>query len=200
MHRKIFLGGVEHTADFGLLENARVTIKSGVVTVSADLTGRTAGAEFEGLFHGKQSIEVLTGPMKEGPEGRPTPDYDIGPLVMAPGEELAIAKAKKKEEIKKAWEHEIAAVGMPIPGENFSVNFDVADALIWENGLTMTTEDTVMVRGIDNVMRPMTRAKALTISGLQKQHYAAMIKKKWTLQSQIDSAATIEAVEAVKWN
>ena len=189
MQRTITSGGVTRVVYFGVWENARVTIKGGTVTVSADLDGRTPDAEFEGIFRGSQSIEVLAGP----------DDVEFGPLEVADGELLAIAKAKKKEEIKKAWEREIAVVGMPVPGENFSVNFDVADALIWENGLAMAADDPVMVRGIDNVMHPLSRDKALTVPGLQKQYYAAMIKKKWTLQSVADSAQTVEAVEAITW-
>ena len=191
MQRTITIGGVEYVADFGMQENARVSIMNGIVAVSPDLSARSPGAEFEAIFRGMQSIEVLTGP--------PDENVEFGPLEVADGELLAIAKAKKKEEIKKAWEREIAVVGMPVPGENFSVNFDVADALIWENGLAMTADDPVMVRGIDNVMHPLSRDKALTVPGLQKQYYAAMIKKKWTLQSVADSAQTVEAVEAITW-
>ena len=106
----------------------------------------------------------------------------------------------KKEEIRAAWEREISVVGMPVPGEGFSVNFDVADAMIWESGLAMTEEDPIQVRGIDNLMHPLAREKALTIPMLQKQHYAAIIQKKWRLQAEADAATTVAELAAISWS
>ena len=44
MQRTITLGGVEYVADFGMQENARVSIMNGIVAVSPDLSARTPGA------------------------------------------------------------------------------------------------------------------------------------------------------------
>lgn len=109
-------------------------------------------------------------------------------------------QAMKKEEIRAAWEREISVVGMPVPGEGFSVNFDVADAMIWESGLAMTEEDPIQVRGIDNLMHPLAWEKALTIPMLQKQHYAAVIQKKWRLQAEADAATTVAELAAISWS
>ena len=189
MRRKITLNNTVHVVDFGTLESARVTIQNGAVAVSSDLNARTPNADFEGIFVGSQSIEILAGPE----------DVEFGPLEIGAGEALSIAREKRKDVIKKAWEHEIAAVGMPVPGENFAVNFDVVDALIWEAGRAMSTEDPVQVRTMENAMRPLPREKALTIPALQKKHYADMIQKKWRLQAEVEATTTVEAVEAVTW-
>ena len=113
---------------------------------------------------------------------------------------LDILKKEKIEEIRLAWRSEIDDVGMPVPGEDYRVDFDVEDALIWENGLDISTVDPVEIRAKDNTMHIMTREVALTIPPLQKQHYAQVLQKKWSLQKQASEAETIENIQAIGWN
>jgi hypothetical protein len=60
----------------------RVAIKDGHVSVSPDLGGRTPGAEFEALFHGRERIDVISGPE----------DCEIGPLSEPTLEDVKAAK------------------------------------------------------------------------------------------------------------
>ncbi|MDR3353934.1 MAG: hypothetical protein LBO21_02705, partial [Synergistaceae bacterium] len=111
--------------------------------------------------------------------------------------DLEAAKAHQKLLIKEAWEREISEVGMPVEGYDFRVDFDVMDSIIWEQGLAMTGDGTVNVRAIDNSMHAIPREAALLIPSLQRQHYAAVLQKKWALQAEIDNEGTVAGVRAV---
>ena len=197
MYREINVNGTPYLVQFGLnLTASRVTIKDGAAWVSHDITGRTPAADFEALFY-TDIIDVVTAPVLE--DGITHGNYKIGPLVSEDGDALDSVRIKKKEELRVAWENEVNKNGMPVLGETFRVNFDILDSLIWSHGLAMSQEDPVMVRGIDNQMYNLTRAKALEIPELQRQYYAEQIKKKWELQNAVDTAQTVADVEAITW-
>jgi hypothetical protein len=127
MYRNIEIDGVNHRANLGMLLDHRITIKGGEIFVSADLNGHTEGAEFEATFTGRGVIHVFAAPAPEmqevtasvpnpayiDPETTPDvpetieetrlvqgPDrYNIGPLVMEPGDDLKIARAPKLSSI-----------------------------------------------------------------------------------------------------
>lgn len=98
----------KYTADFGTNENGRVTIKDGVCTVSTDMEARTPGADFEGLFYGRERINILVDNISE--EGSLI--TDIGPMEYADEtDKLNVAKAKKRAEIAAArYEDEVAGI------------------------------------------------------------------------------------------
>jgi len=109
-------------------------------------------------------------------------------------------RAAKIREIAEAWENDIRNVGMPILGEGFSVDYDVEDALIWENALDYVDPEAteVEVRAIDNTFHVVSREIFEGIPALQKAYYAQQLQKKWALQK---SAATADAVglEEITW-
>lgn len=112
--------------------------------------------------------------------------------------ELQVAK---KEEIKQAWLNEINTVGMPVEGYNFNVDFDVEDAIIWQESMQFVAPEAteVEVRAIDNTFHSLPRNVYESIPALQKSYYAQMLQKKWTLQKQADNATTLEELEQIKW-
>lgn len=113
--------------------------------------------------------------------------------------DLAAAKTHQKLLIKEAWEREMNEAGMPLEGYGFRIDFGIEDSLIWEGGLAMNDDDPVAVRAIDNTMHELPRDTALEVPALQRQHYAAMLQKKWALQAEIDGKGFIAEVRAVRW-
>ena len=79
MYRKI---DGQYKADFGNNENGRVTLKNGVVTVSQDMKARDPDADFEALFYGRQSIQIITDRLSTSPEEtvNTPPSIDTSPL------------------------------------------------------------------------------------------------------------------------
>jgi hypothetical protein len=85
MYRNITIGDTVYRAELQALTDHRITIKDGEVSVSADLDGRTSGAEFEAAFTGRGDTRVLVAPEK----------YTINDAIMEPGDDLKMAKAPK---------------------------------------------------------------------------------------------------------
>ena len=116
-------------------------------------------------------------------------------------ERLEAAKAAKRAEIAMAWRDDIETVGMPVGGYGFAVDYDVEDALIWQNASDFldpaATE--VEVRGIENGFHVIPRALFESIPAAQKAYYAQQLQKKWALQKAVDAAGTVEELEAITW-
>ena len=113
-------------------------------------------------------------------------------------EELRTAKVR---EIAEAWQNDVENVGMPVLGEGFSVDYNVEDALIWENALDYVDPEAteVEVRAIDNTFHVVSREIFEGIPALQKAYYAQQLQKKWALQKAADAATDAAGVEAVVW-
>ena len=111
-------------------------------------------------------------------------------------------KAWKKNEIAAAWRNDIEAVGMPVEGYDFAVDYDIEDALIWQNAIEFLdpTATEVEVRGIENGFHVIPRALFESIPAAQKAHYAQQLQKKWALQKAVDAAETVEELEAITWS
>ncbi|NCC95265.1 MAG: hypothetical protein EOM02_00330 [Synergistales bacterium] len=115
--------------------------------------------------------------------------------------ELYILREGKKREIALAWQNDIETVGMPVEGENFSVDYGVEDALIWRGAVKRVPEEavTVEVRSIDNTFHVIPHTLFVQIPDLQEDYYAQQLQKKWLLQKAVDSAATKSEIEAIAW-
>ncbi|MDR3164991.1 MAG: hypothetical protein LBU13_05385, partial [Synergistaceae bacterium] len=105
MYRDITIGDTNYRANLGILNDHRITIKDGVVSVSADLESRTPEAEFEATFTGRGNISIITAPKNaddiDASEER-AEEYVIGDAVFEPGDDVKIAKAAKLFEIAAA--------------------------------------------------------------------------------------------------
>ena len=127
------------------------------------------------------------------------PDAFLPPAPYVPT--LEERKAWKRDEISTAWRNDIEAVGMPVEGYGFAVDYDVEDALIWQNASDFldpaATE--VEVRGIENGFHVIPRALFEAIPAMQKAHYAQQLQRKWALQKAVDAAETTEELEAISW-
>ena len=127
------------------------------------------------------------------------PDAFLPPEPYVPT--LEERKAWKRDEISAAWRNDIETVGMPVEGYDFSVDYDVEDALIWQNASDFldpaATE--VEVRGIENGFHVIPRALFEAIPAMQKAHYAQQLQRKWALQKAVDAAETVEELEAITW-
>lgn len=127
------------------------------------------------------------------------PDAFLPPPPYVPT--LEERKAWKRDEIAAAWRNDIEAVGMPVEGYGFSVDYDIEDALIWQNAIEFLdpTATEVEVRGIGNGFHVIPRALFESIPAMQKAYYAQQLQKKWTLQKAVDAATTEADVEAITW-
>lgn len=127
------------------------------------------------------------------------PDAFLPPPPYVPT--LEERKAWKRDEIAAAWRNDIETVGMPVEGYDFSVDYDIEDALIWQNAIEFLepTATEVEVRGIENGFHVIPRALFESIPATQKVYYAQQLQKKWALQKAVDAAETAEDVEAITW-
>ena len=190
MQRTITLGGVAYVADFGMQENARVTIKNGTVTVSADLdAGRTPDAEFEAIFIGTQSIEVLTGQSDEGVE--------FGPLVDT-RTPLERAKAAKLVELAAArYAAEVAGVvvnGMRVRTDRESQAMITGAALAAVQDANYTCKWKT-----ESGFVTLTATQIIAVATSVRAHVQAQFDREAELIVQVNAAITVEAVEAIQW-
>ena len=189
MQRTITLGGVEHVVDFGMQENARVTVQDGAVVVSTDLDGRTPGADFEGIFRGSQSIEVLAGP----------DDVEFGPLEPGEGETtLSVAKARKLRELAAArYAAEVA--GVVVNGATVRTDRE-SQAMITGAALAATQNtDYTCKWKTESGFVTLTAAQIIAVATSVRAHVQAQFDREAELIVQVNAAATVEAVAAITW-
>lgn len=115
--------------------------------------------------------------------------------------ELYILREAKKREIASAWENDIETVGMPVEGQDISVDYGVEDSLIWRGAVKRVPEDavTVEVRSIDNTFHVIPHTLFVQIPDLQEGYYAQQLQKKWSLQKAVDAATTKSEIESIAW-
>lgn len=192
MRRTIKLNGANHVVDFGTLEAARVTIhQDGAVAVSTDLDGRTPGAEFEAIFIGTQSIEVLTGPSDE--------NVEFGPLEPGEGETtLSVAKARKLRELAAArYASEVA--GVTVNGATVRTDRE-SQAMITGAALQATQDAAYTCRWkTEKGFVELTAAQIVAVATAVRAHVQAQFDREAELIVQVNVAATVEAVEAITW-
>lgn len=191
MQRTITLGGVEYVADFGMQENARVSIMNGIVAVSPDLSARTPGAEFEAIFHGTQSIEVLTGPSDE--------NVEFGPLEPGEGETtLSVAKARKLRELAAArYASEVA--GVTVNGATVRTDRE-SQAMITGAALAAVQDANYTCKWkTEDGFVTLTAAQIIAVATAVRAHVQAQFDREAELIVQVNVAATVEAVEAITW-
>lgn len=114
---------------------------------------------------------------------------------------LEEVKRRQQAVIAGAWKHDIEEVGMPLEGYSFTIDYDIKDALIWENSLSYLPPEAteVEIRAKDNTFHTIPRTLFETVPQLQKNYYASQLQRKWTLQKAITAATTVEAAEAILW-
>ena len=110
-------------------------------------------------------------------------------------------RERKVFEISEAWRNDIENVGMPVPGYDFHVDYDIQDSLIWENSLDFIAPELteVEVRSIDNSFHAIPRTLFEAIPSMQKAYYAQQIQRKWHLQKAVFSANSRQALEVIAW-
>ena len=100
-------------------------------------------------------------------------------------EALEMLRPQAKERIKQSWLNDIATVGMPVPGYDFAVDYDINDYLIWSGGVGLLDPEAteVEVRSIDDQYHRrqaasdvQERLSAITgLAGLEMGHdYASL--------------------------
>lgn len=200
MKRKITLRGVEHVADFGGLEEARVTIHGSTVTVSPNVLEGMPGADFDAVFVGTQNIEIFTVPMKTMEDGVEAPDYDIGPLEPGEGETpLTLAKARKLRELAaERYKAEIA--GAEVNGIKISTD-DLSQSKIAGAALAATQDTDYTCRWkTENGFVTLTATQIVAVATAVRSHVQAQFDREYELATQVEAAETVQAVEAIRWN
>ena len=111
-------------------------------------------------------------------------------------EALEMLRPQAKERIKQSWLNDIATVGMPVPGYDFAVDYDINDYLIWSGGVGLLDPEAteVEVRSIDDQYHTIPVATYQSIPDMQMAYYAQQLQKKWALQKAIDAAETVEEI------
>jgi hypothetical protein len=225
MHRKIKLDNTTYTANIGTLENYRIVIQEGNVTVSADLNSRTPGAEFEAIFHGRERVEILVAPASEEQEitvtnpayidPDTTPDvsetiqevqlvpgpvrYDIGPVELDPDETpLVLAKRAKLAEIAAArWKAEVG--GVEVSGMKIDTSRE-SQSLITGAALAATLDDTYVCQWkTEQGFVTLNAATILAAATAVRQHVQACFDHEAELTAVVAAAEMVEAVESVSW-
>ena len=189
MQRTITIGGVEHVVDFGVQENARVTIQDGTVAVSPDLSARTPGAEFEAIFMGTQSIEVLTGP--------PDENVEFGPLVdtRTPLERTKTAKLVELAAARYAAE----VAGVVVNGMRVRTDRE-SQAMITGAALAAVQDANYTCKWkTESGFVTLTAAQIIAVATSVRAHVQAQFDREAELIVQLNAAITVEAVEAIKW-
>jgi hypothetical protein len=202
MRRTIKLDDTSHTAHIGALDNYRVTIRDGEISVSPDLDARTPGAEFEAVFYGRERIEILAAPEPETQEvGTPGPErYAIGPLEPDEGETpLALAKRARLAEISEArYEEEVGGV------EYLGVRMHTdRDSQSKYTGAVVALQATGTLpenwKGIDGWLEIPDGSTLMNLASAVAQHVNTCFLREKNLSDQIKAAETNEEVQGVKW-
>ncbi len=109
-------------------------------------------------------------------------------------------RERKILEISEAWRNDIENVGMPVPGYDFHVDYDIQDSLIWENSLGFIAPELteIEVRAIDNNFHAIPRTLFEAIPSMQKAYYAQQIQRKWQKQKEA-MVADVTELGAISW-
>jgi hypothetical protein len=227
MHRIITIDATEYTASIGALENYRVAIVNGEISVSPDLDARTSDADFEAVFYGKQRVEVITFPAPETEEvvaevpnpeyidADTTPDvpetieetqtvtgperYTIGPLALDEGETpLVLAKRKKLAEIAAArYAVEIGGVVV----DNMAIMTDRESQALITGAAFAATQDSNFTCQWKTSGGFVTLDATTILAAAQavRSHVQGCFDREAELTAAVEAAMTVAAVEAVTW-
>jgi hypothetical protein len=219
MHRTIKLSNTPHTANLGTLTDYRITIKAGEIDVSPDLTARTAGADFEAVFYGKQRREIITAPPpKEVTVTYPNPDYDpdtdtpemltdtqytdsyeIGPVELDEGETpLSLAKRVKLKEIADARNAALDNGGAEYKGLHFWTDKGSKGDVLFAIAAYDKTETLEPVwKAKDGLLNVESIADLTGIAAAVGQYVKAQYAREFELIAKIQESETIEEVEKI---
>jgi hypothetical protein len=189
MYRDVTLGNTEYRANLGILNDHRITIKNGQVSVSADLDGRTPGAEFEATFTGRGDNRVLVAPE----------DTIIGNAIMEPGDDLKIAKAKKLAEIAaERWKAEVGGVA----GEGLAIDTSrESQALITGAALAATLDPNYICQWkTSSGFVTLDAATVLTVAQAVRAHVQGCFDREAELSAAVEAAGTAAEMEAIAWD
>jgi hypothetical protein len=188
MYRNIDLNGVSHSANLGVLLDHRIAIKDGEIEVSADLDGRTPGADFEATFTGRGDTLVLIAPE----------DYAIGSVVMEPGDDLKLAQDAKLSEIA-ATRYEVEIGGITINDMKIATDRE-SRSLLTGAMLTATLDvDYTCQWKTAGGFVTLDAATILAVAQAVRAHVQACFDKEAELTAMIEAATTIAEVDAVSW-
>jgi hypothetical protein len=198
MHRTITLDDTPYTANIGILDDYRVTVKDDEISVSSDLAAITPGADFEAVFHGTERIEIIAAPE---PETQTEPErYTIGPLEPDAGETpLVLAKRAKLSEIANArWKAE--TVGVTVGEMNIDTSRE-SRPMITEAALqaTLNNDYTANWKTAAGFVT-LTAETILAVAAAVRQHVESCFDREAQLTTAVNAATTVEAVETLSWD
>jgi hypothetical protein len=217
MHRTIKLNTTPHTANLGTLTDYRITIKAGQVDVSPDLDARTAGADFEAVFYGKQRIEIITAPApREVAVTYPNPDgdtpetltdvqytdnYEIGPVEMDTGETpLSLAKQVKMKEIADARNAALDNGGAEYKGLHFWTDKGSKGDVLFAIAAYDKTEALEPVwKAKDGLLVIESVDDLIGIAAAVGQYVKAQYAHEFELITLVEAAETVEEVQAIEY-
>jgi hypothetical protein len=227
MRRTITLDAATYTADIGVLKNYRVAIRDGNIAVSPDLSARTADAEFEAVFYGRERIEIITAPTPETQEitatvpnpayvdPETTPDvpeiieetqivtgperYAIGPVELDADETpLVLAKRAKLGEIAAA-RYEAEVGGITVSSMTIKTDRE-SQALITGAALAATLDNTYTCRWkTEQGFVTLNAATVISVAQAVRAHVQACFDREAELAATIEAATTVEEVQAVEY-
>ena len=227
MHRKIKLDSNTFTAST-VFDNYRVTIKDGRTTISGDLDARTPDADFEAVIHGKERIDTITAPKPidqtitvtvpnhayvdpeatpdvpetiEETQTVPGPErYDIGPLELDPDETpLVLAKRAKLAEIAaERWKAEVGGVML----NDMAIDTSRESQALITGAALAATLDTNYICQWKTATGFVTLDASTVIAAAQavRAHVQGCFDREAELSAAVESAGTVEEVEAVAWD
>jgi hypothetical protein len=221
MHRIIKIGTTSYTANVGALENHRITIKAGEVSVSADLDTTMPEAEFEAVFYGRERINMITTPAPVAEiVNVPNPDYDpesnpdvpatieetryieqyeIGPLELDADETpLVLAKRAKLSEIAAArWNTEVG--GVVVNGLTIDTSRE-SQGMITGAALTATLDEAYTCQWKTATgFVVLTAEQIIAVAQAVREHVQTCFDREAELTDEVNAAETIAAVEAISW-
>jgi hypothetical protein len=188
MYRNIEINGVNYRADLDIVVDHRITIKDGEVSVSADLDGRTPGADFEATFTGRGDTQVLVAPE----------EYVIGDAVMEPGDDLKIAKATKLAEIaNERWKTEtggatVSSMTIMTDRESIGMLNGAVTAAMQDSGYTCNWKTS---QGFVT----LNAEQIITVATAIREHVQNCFDGEAELTAMVEAAETVEAINAVVW-
>jgi hypothetical protein len=198
MHRTIKIDNTSYCASIGALDNCRVTIKDGEITVSPDLAGRTPGAEFEAVFYGRERVEIITAPAPNQESGDDS--YEIGPLEFDEDETpLTLAKRAKLSGIAaERWLEEVGGIVI----QDIRMYTDRESQAKYTGAVVIlqaTGQFPPAWKGMDGWLSLSSADDLMALTGAVAQFVDGLFVKERSLSEQITAAETVEAVEVIVW-
>ena len=186
----------KYKAEFGDLENARVTItKDKKVHVSEDLEPRVDDALFEAIFDNRSRINVITGNYDEN--GLPL--FTIGKLEQSsPKVELKTVKSKKLKEIASLrYDEEVK--GIEVDGIHFNTDRSSVSRLYSEYSIAVNDESYSTTWKTNKGFINLSREQFINIVKKVRQYIQSCFDKEKSLTDKINSSKTLEELKKINW-